>query len=52
VGNVVSVKVGPCNGGPQSLPRHLKGERIEHDLPEAEKHSRNTIRTCARLAKI
>jgi len=25
-------------GGRQSLPRHLKRERIEHDLTEAEKH--------------
>lgn len=37
--------------GRKPLPKHLKRERIEHDLPETEKHCTDCHQDLARLGK-
>ena len=41
----------PKPRGRRPLPQHLKRERIEHDLPETEKHCSNAIKACDVSAK-
>ena len=36
----------PKRGGRQALARHLKRERVVHDLAEAEKHCHGSARIC------